>query len=322
MAQPYPSLGLRTGKSPVVETRLPLSPPIKVLDPFSDFLIDPAHLPPASREDQPGPDLHPPLPFPSALLNFEGSPSDTALLRSSRLPGALRAASGPAAAAKHKALLRGRGTKVARLALWQRPSKRCSSSKDCVSSSTFRNLQHLPHFLKSDRATSPQYRHPNPQASPSLSPSLIRSFLLPGGFSRPRAIIHPFAHPSLAEVLSLPPRPCEISYRTQHTRGRVAPPRRAATPRPVAICRDRGREERLPSTSRQQPKPCGFRSSESRLPSSSSGPQSPRPIGAGRAAAFLRLGKGGPLFLKAINTIWGIFNCSIKHAVNNYSLLR
>lgn len=25
--------------------------------------------------------------------------------------------------------------------------------------------------------------------------------------------------------------------------------------------------------------------------------------------------------LKAINTIWGIFNCSIKHAVNNYSQL-
>lgn len=29
----------------------------------------------------------------------------------------------------------------------------------------------------------------------------------------------------------------------------------------------------------------------------SGGPQSPRPVGAGRAAAFLGLGKGGPLFL-------------------------
>lgn len=53
VAQPYPSSGLGTGKSPVVETRLLPSPPTKIWDPFSGFLIDPVHLPPASREGQP-----------------------------------------------------------------------------------------------------------------------------------------------------------------------------------------------------------------------------------------------------------------------------
>lgn len=150
------------------------------------------------------------------MLNFEGSPSDTALLRSSRLPGALRAAPGPAAAAKHKALLREPGTKVARLALWQSPSKRCPSSKGCVSSSAFRNLQHLPDFLKSDRTTAAGRPHldtaPHPRAS--LSPSLIRSFRLPGGALPASGDYSPFLT-SITRRSSFSPSPSPVKSITE-----------------------------------------------------------------------------------------------------------
>lgn len=261
------------------------------------------------------------------MLNFEGSPSDTALLRSSRLPGALRAAPGPAAAAKHKALLREPGTKVARLALWQSPSKRCPSSKGCVSSSAFRNLQHLPDFLKSDRTTAAGRPHldtaPPPPGVPFSFLNSFVSFAWGGSPGLGRLFTLPHIHHSPKFFLSFPV-PCEINYRTRRMWGRVAPPRRAATPRPVAICRDRGREERLPSTCRQQPRPCGFRSPESRFPHGAAAPKAPAPSGPGGqrlSSGSERVGRSS-WALKAINTIWGIFNCSIKHAVNNYSQLR
>lgn len=152
------------------------------------------------------------------MLNFEGSPSDIALLPSSRLPGALRAAPGPAAAAKHKALLRGPGTKVARLALWQCPSKRYSSSKDCVSSSTFRNLQHLPYFLKSDRATAagrPHFNTGTPTPGVSFPFSFLNSFIsfawgalqAPGDYS-------PF-RTSITRRSSLSPSPSPVKSITE-----------------------------------------------------------------------------------------------------------
>ena len=74
------------------------------------------------------------------------------------------------------------------------------------------------------------------------------------------------------------------------------------------------------------PRRCGLPSAESRFPHFT-----PRPTAQGRvpgapraaAAGSASAGKAGraSCAFKAINAIRGIFNCSIKHAVNNYSRL-
>lgn len=176
--------------------RAPPSPlPTKAWDPFSGFPIDPVHLPPAAGRGtaQPGPDLHPLLPFSPnflpfspTLLNSEGfqppissekSPQ-RAEHRGAELPPP-QAAAGHRGGAVPKTLLRGAGTKVARLTPWQGPSKtRCSCSKACVWSRALRQTcKTLPISQKEGEKP-----HPTPPAVPAgrcPAPSLPRFFLFP-----------------------------------------------------------------------------------------------------------------------------------------------
>lgn len=219
--------------------RAPPSPlPTKAWDPFSGFPIDPVHLPPAAGRGtaQPGPDLHPLLPFSpifSHFAEFRGLSATDLLgeepptVRSCPHPRQLLAMEGggcpqnPPARSRDKSGTPDTLAGAQQNALLLLQSLRLEQSFEA-------NLQNPPYFLKGGRKAP---SHPPRGASRALPGSFPSSFLFISIYSLLLGALRHFLKffPSL-------PIPCETDSEGEtQTRGGTL---LIATP---PACRDSGR---------------------------------------------------------------------------------